>query len=106
MSSQDISECEKDVIEDHVPAGDHLGNHGLAKKTSHLDLRRTTSTLSRIASRFSTRDLVDPGPPPDGGLKAWTQVAAGFIACFATWSVVTRDCEMLKPAVNFNANVT
>ncbi len=99
MSSKDISECEKDVIEDQVPGG-HLKNQPLTKETSHLDLHRTTSTLSRIASRFSSRDLVDPGPPPDGGLKAWTQVVAGLIACFATLFVVAPDSEMLKPVVD------
>lgn len=89
MSSQNISECEKDVIEDRFVGKGHLGNHALTKETSLPELYRATSTLSRIASRFSTRAIVDPGPPPDGGLKAWSQVAAGFIACFSTWYVMT-----------------
>ncbi|KAJ9602160.1 hypothetical protein H2200_013280 [Cladophialophora chaetospira] len=88
MSSRDISVREKDVIEDDVPTKNHGGNHSLTKETSNLELHRTTSTLSRIASRFSTRDIVDPGPPPDGGFKAWSQVAAGFIACFSTWGFI------------------
>lgn len=40
------------------------------------DLRRTASNvLSNIASRITTRGWPEPPPPPDGGVKAWTQVA-------------------------------
>ncbi|KAK3681911.1 hypothetical protein LTR37_020780, partial [Vermiconidia calcicola] len=46
---------------------------------------RTSKGLSRIASRLTTHDLEDPGPPPDGGLKAWTQIAMGWIAIATTW---------------------
>ena len=50
------------------------------------ELKRTASNaLSRVASRVTTRSITDPGPPPDGGLKAWTQVAMGFIAIMTTW---------------------
>ncbi|KAI1151892.1 major facilitator superfamily domain-containing protein [Nemania diffusa] len=50
------------------------------------DLRRTASNvLAQVASRISTRNLEEPPPPPDGGLKAWTQVAMGFLVLFSTW---------------------
>ncbi|KAH8762091.1 major facilitator superfamily domain-containing protein [Diaporthe sp. PMI_573] len=50
------------------------------------DLRRTASNvLSTIASRLTTRGWPEPPPPPDGGIKAWTQVACGWIAIFVTW---------------------
>ncbi|ETI24729.1 hypothetical protein G647_04099 [Cladophialophora carrionii CBS 160.54] len=88
MSSQDASECEKDVIEDQSVAERRLGNHASTKEITHPELRRATSTLSRIASRLSTREDIDPGPPPDGGLKAWSQVAIGFTACFCTCVLV------------------
>ncbi|PSR87389.1 hypothetical protein BD289DRAFT_234345 [Coniella lustricola] len=43
------------------------------------DLRRNASNvLTAVASRMSTRGWPDPGPPPDGGMKAWTQVACGW----------------------------
>ena len=88
MSSQDISECEKDDIEDHSVGENHLGNHALSKETSLPELKHVTSNvLSRITSRISTRDNFEPQPPPDGGLKAWTQVAAGCVTCFAAWYV-------------------
>ncbi|KAI3325466.1 MFS general substrate transporter [Xylariaceae sp. AK1471] len=50
------------------------------------DLRRTTSTvLAQVTSRITTRTWPDPSPPPDGGLKAWTQVMMGFFVLFSTW---------------------
>lgn len=49
-------------------------------------LKRTASnSLSRVASRVTTHSLPDPGPAPDGGLKAWTQVAMGWLAIATTW---------------------
>ena len=30
----------------------------------------------------------DPGPPPDGGLKAWTQVLAGHLVVFNCWGYI------------------
>ena len=50
------------------------------------ELARTTSkALSRVSSRLTTRHITDPGPPPDGGLKAWTQIAMGWLAIVTTW---------------------
>ncbi|KIW65977.1 hypothetical protein PV04_08190 [Phialophora macrospora] len=88
MSGQETLDGEKDVIEDHFLAEHRLGNNGLTKEITHPDLHRPTSTLSRIVSRLSTREDIDPGPPPDGGLKAWTQVAIGFTACFCAWGFI------------------
>lgn len=40
------------------------------------DLRRTASNvLTAVASRITTRGWPEPPPPPDGGVKAWIQVA-------------------------------
>lgn len=41
--------------------------------------------LSRIASRSS---YPDPGPPPDGGLQAWTQSLMGHLVVFNTWGYI------------------
>ncbi|KAL8755352.1 MAG: hypothetical protein Q9199_003702 [Rusavskia elegans] len=41
--------------------------------------------LSRIASRTS---CPDPGPPPDGGLQAWTQSLMGHLIVFNTWGYI------------------
>ena len=42
--------------------------------------------LSRSLSRASCTD--DPGPPPDGGLHAWTQVFATHLVIFLTWGYI------------------
>ncbi|RYP19064.1 hypothetical protein DL765_003560 [Monosporascus sp. GIB2] len=44
------------------------------------ELRRTASNvLSQVASRMTTRSWPEPAPPPDGGVKAWTQVAMAWL---------------------------
>jgi len=42
-------------------------------------------TLSLVRTRESGRD---PGPPPDGGFKAWTQVALAHLVIFNTWGYI------------------
>jgi len=89
MSSPSVCEGEKDVIDRHVPEDGEPGSLELGKQTTRDSVKRVAShALSRVASRLTTRDIVDPGPPPDGGLKAWTQVAMGWIACFCTWGFI------------------
>lgn len=41
--------------------------------------------ISRPLSRTST---IDPGPPPDGGLQAWTQALMGHLVVFNTWGYI------------------
>jgi hypothetical protein len=54
-------------------------------KTS-LELRQTASNvLTRV---LTTRSIRDPPPPPDGGFKAWLQVAMGWLIIFVTWGFV------------------
>ncbi|QPC74668.1 hypothetical protein HYE68_005420 [Fusarium pseudograminearum] len=77
----------------------------MAVKTSQsedptFELMTRTGTLRREGTRSEMQDLeiiasagasFRPGdipPPPDGGLHAWTQVAMGWIAIFATWGYV------------------
>jgi hypothetical protein len=45
----------------------------------------TSKALSRVASRLTTKSLPDPGPAPDGGFMAWSQVALGWLAIATTW---------------------
>jgi predicted MFS family arabinose efflux permease len=48
-----------------------------------------TTTLSRTLSRIRTKDSgIDPGPPPDGGLQAWTQAVLVHLVIFNTWGYV------------------
>jgi MFS family permease len=46
------------------------------------------NALARIASRITTRSIRDPGPPPDGGIVAWTQIACAWLAVMNSWGFV------------------
>lgn len=47
-------------------------------------------SLSRTLSRRSaTSSRWDPGPAPDGGVKAWTQAAMAHFTIFSTWGWIT-----------------
>ncbi len=54
----------------------------VAKDTSYIS--RIKQCLFNSGKQIST---IDPGPPPDGGIKAWTQVAMGHLVIFNTWGV-------------------
>jgi hypothetical protein len=67
---------------------EHESEHESEKPApkASLELKRTASKASNALDRvFTTRSIVDPGPPPDGGLKAWIQVACGWLVIFSTW---------------------
>jgi hypothetical protein len=89
MSSQDVLEIEKDVIERYAVGEQNESLNASSPsttKTAETGFTRITSNvLSRIASHLSSRDVADPGPPPDGGLQAWIQVIMAFFVCFCTW---------------------
>ncbi|KAJ0115851.1 major facilitator superfamily transporter [Diaporthe amygdali] len=59
------------AVEDHGSRGS--GVSGLAE---------------RVLSRTTSRSSFNPGPPPDGGLKAWTAVAAGHLVIMNTWGYI------------------
>lgn len=43
----------------------------------------------RVLTRTSTKSSwKDPGPPPDGGLKAWLQVACAHLVIMCTWGLI------------------
>lgn len=48
----------------------------------------TQTTCNILERTFTTRSITDPGPPPDGGLRAWSQVACGWMVVFTTWGWV------------------
>ena len=52
-------------------------------------LRSSNSGLRKVLSRTISRSsYVDPGPPPDGGLTAWTQAMMGHLVVFNTWGYI------------------
>lgn len=92
MSSQDTIESEKGAItrpDFDGRSAEGLDDLTLDKQTSRGTLPELkhvcSNALSKVASRLTTRDIIDPGPPPDGGLQAWTQVIMAWGICFVTW---------------------
>lgn len=52
-------------------------------------LPTTAGPLTTILSRVRTKDsTLDPGPPPDGGLQAWTQVLLVHLVIASTWGYI------------------
>lgn len=47
-----------------------------------------TGVVGRVLSRTTTKSSWNPGPPPDGGLRAWTAVAAGHLVIMNTWGYI------------------
>lgn len=67
---------------DHDPAGPQ----GLTKTPTNASQRSTLArTLTLVRTRESGRD---PGPPPDGGYKAWLQVALAHLVIMNTWGYI------------------
>ena len=93
MSSRETSESEKDAIQRYTPEQEDTQYNDLTKQVSRgSELKKVASnTLGKVASRLTTRDIIDPGPPPDGGTKAWVQVAMGWLVCVCTWYVGGKD---------------
>ena len=44
--------------------------------------------LAKVLSRTISHISIDPGPPPDGGLNAWTQAIMGHLIVFNTWGYI------------------
>jgi MFS family permease len=61
----------------------HDGNNPLSSTKS-----APAGTLARLASRTTIRSARDPGPPPDGGLLAWIQIACAWLAIMNSWGFV------------------
>ena len=95
--SRASTEHDVDAVE-RASSQDEDGQLEIEKATPRpsSELKRTVSnTLSRVGSRITTRSLPDPGPAPDGGLKAWTQVAMGWLAIATTWGWI--NCFGVEP---------
>ncbi|KAF4455584.1 hypothetical protein F53441_2108 [Fusarium austroafricanum] len=63
----------------------------MSKEAANLRREPTRSEMQDLEIIASAGANFRPGdipPPPDGGTKAWTQVACGWIVIFATWGYV------------------
>ncbi|KAK3314196.1 major facilitator superfamily domain-containing protein [Apodospora peruviana] len=58
------------------PSGGDGSGNGLAR------------VISRALSMTSTKSNFNPGPPPDGGLEAWTAVACSHLIITNTWGFI------------------
>ncbi|KAH7071218.1 major facilitator superfamily domain-containing protein [Paraphoma chrysanthemicola] len=55
--------------------------HSIQPKNPMLSLAKTITARSNAS-------VIDPGPPPDGGAKAWTQAFMGHFVVFNTWGMI------------------
>ena len=69
-----ISMTEKGDVEAYSDAVNDPQNETIKERSLRV-LSRTKSTAS----------WKDPGPPPDGGAFAWTQVLVGHLTIMNTW---------------------
>jgi MFS family permease len=51
-------------------------------------LQKTKPVVTSILSRVTSTITADPGPPPDGGLRAWSQCFFAWLAMMNTWGFV------------------
>lgn len=60
------------------------------EEADYRDANGTEGVLGRVLSMTRSRaSYVDPGPPPDGGLRAWTQVLCGHLLVCNTWGYIS-----------------
>lgn len=50
-----------------------------------------------ITGRSVASSWKDPGPPPDGGFKAWTQAIMGHLVLANTWGFIQSLCVCTAP---------
>ncbi|KAL8701586.1 MAG: hypothetical protein Q9201_004830 [Fulgogasparrea decipioides] len=70
-------------------SGDPHDAGSVAGKELVQVLQDRDTALDRVISRITSRSSYpDPGPPPDGGLQAWTQSLMGHLIVFNTWGYI------------------
>ncbi|KAI9806375.1 MAG: hypothetical protein M1825_006490 [Sarcosagium campestre] len=66
------------------------GEHEKASTIDDDDVENPCPSCQRVPTRASNKSsCIDPGPPPDGGLRAWLQVLMGHLIVFNTWGFIT-----------------
>ena len=86
------SDSEKSLDDGPTPSSE---DHEVPSRTDssadleHEPLPLPNGVLGKVLSKtISCRSLPDPGPPPDGGVRAWIQVLAAHILVAITWGGV------------------
>ena len=75
-------------VPDLHPIQSHVSSPGAQGPGLSRTKSKTEATLARISTHLTTRSITNPGPPPDGGLRAWTQVICAWLAIVNTWGFV------------------
>ena len=78
------SQTENSSADQHDAATGSQGEKGEVENTND-SFRGIRQVLNRTRSNKS---YVDPGPPPDGGLQAWTQLVLAHLTVFNTWGYI------------------
>lgn len=77
--------CDTDGTASELPHSGEFDNDDVVVVKESSDGPKVETTLERAISRITSRSsYVDPGPPPDGGIEAWTQALVSRIS-FAVW---------------------
>ncbi|THX23029.1 MFS transporter, MCP family, solute carrier family 16, member 10 [Aureobasidium pullulans] len=88
-SSPDLTPTPSSWSEKSIREPHEEGIYEPETRPQSTDIERVASNvLNRIASRVTTHSLAEPGPPPDGGFKAWLQCAMAWLVVFCTWGYV------------------
>lgn len=82
------TEADQEEVEQVYPSELENGTTTNEKAVSKHSVESIRPALTRVASRITTHSFTDPGPPPDGGLQAWVQVAMSWLSVVATWGWV------------------
>ena len=59
---------------------------GTSIKPAHSAV--SDNVLARVLSKTISHVSIDPGPPPDGGVTAWTQAFMGHMVVFNVWGYI------------------
>jgi predicted MFS family arabinose efflux permease len=95
MAPRDVEMASNDV------EGSHNDRPNSASTTREEEIERIPTHVSSLArpknpltslaktlTARSNASVIDPGPPPDGGVKAWTQSFMGHFVVFNTWGMI------------------
>ena len=64
------------------------GAGGDGQDAEHGHAGGLSGVVGQAVSRTTTQSSWNPGPPPDGGLRAWTAVAAAHLIIVNTWGYI------------------
>ncbi|KAL8936823.1 MAG: hypothetical protein Q9216_004734 [Gyalolechia sp. 2 TL-2023] len=72
------------------PTFQDLESAGLDTHVEHSEvLKAKGASLDKVISRIASQSSAsDPGPPPDGGFEAWTQVLTAHLTVAVTWGYI------------------